>query len=165
MEEAHSFITNASAFPSYFVPSGAAVRRRHWRHQHAKQRSSHLHHHPNGQTTRHGDLPLFRTVPAAIGACLPDKNRALSRIDAAWSPATLSSHHRHGLVYRREIEEPQNEEGDHPGHPNAGPISKAVLETKLNLFHILLCILFFILFYVLFHILSHIPLFSIPYFI
>ena len=29
-----------------------------------------------------------------------------------------SSHHRHGFVYRREIEEPPNEEGDHPGHPN-----------------------------------------------
>ena len=54
---------------------------------------------------------------------------------------------------------------DHLPAPPAGPISKAVLETKLNLFHILLCILFFILFYVLFHILSNIPLFSIPYFI
>ena len=117
MEEAHPFITNASAFPSYFCAERSS-RPTPTLAPSTFETTSSLHHHPNGQTTRHGDLPLFRTVPAAIGACLPDENGALSRVDAAWSPATLSSHHRHGLVYRREIEEPQNEEGDHPGHPN-----------------------------------------------
>ena len=66
----------------FMCPGGAAVRRRHWHYQLAKQRSPYLPTYvtnPNGHTTRYGDsLFLFRIVPAANWYLLPNKKQGVT---------------------------------------------------------------------------------------
>ena len=60
-----------------FVPSGAAVRRQQWRHQHAKQRSSINITNPNGPTTRHGNLLFLPDSTGSNWCPLPNESGAL----------------------------------------------------------------------------------------